>query len=562
MKFLQETTKPLSCVSGNAMIEFGTGNAPVLDYEIPQKTSFSAYGTNEITPLFASETPLTEEDIFMLKAFEEPVLPPVSVPANTAGVATVLTYGGVGGPIINTTQPTLPRPKTPRPPRTLDSGLSLEMNKTMNQTVEANETYNGLPSADFFAQQITQGNYVLIEDAFGGFLPTFTIVPRPNAGSLRPIFFLVEEYLVASFLGNYGAGKTLNTFTLLPSEKTSITIRTYKESTETKKRAENVMDSFSEDSAKEFENTLEKESSTKTAENKTNSISASVSLKIPFVKGSAKIDASRSVTKSREANTRDLAKSIEKHANKTNSSRKVEVSSSSENSQKEGEEITTVRNLVNPNQSRVLNFVFRQLLQEYVTIMYLSNVKIGFTNGHPESQVIVPIEKLDELLATYVKPAFIDEMRDQIIFEYLTVTNYQGFNQAFLEKVVKPTYSPNGKNTTVEFYTKNKALKDSYELELGNGTRTIKVEGIILSVEKNTLFTDSVIVDSLLGQGEALDCFNAKMQDSVAQKADLENGLLQEAISVLQKLDDPALKVELLKALLGKNTKETEGGQN
>ena len=114
----------------------------------------------------------------------------------------------------------------------------------------------------------------------------------------------------------------------------------------------------------------------------------------------------------------------------------------------------------------------------------------------------------------------------------------------------------------MEFYTKNKALKDSYELELGNGTRTIKVEGIILSVKKNTLFTDSVIVDSLLGQGEALDCFNAKMQDSVAQKADLENGLLQEAISVLQKLDDPALKVELLKALLGKNTKETEGGQN
>ena len=60
--------------------------------------------------------------------------------------------------------------------------------------------------------------------------------------------------------------------------------------------------------------------------------------------------------------------------------------------------------MTNPNQSRVLNFVFRQLLQEYVTIMYLSNVKIGFSNGHPESQVIVPIEKLDELLETYVKP--------------------------------------------------------------------------------------------------------------------------------------------------------------
>ena len=213
-----------------------------------------------------------------------------------------------------------------------------------------------------------------------------------------------------------------------------------------------------------------------------------------------------------------------------------------------------------PNQSRVLNFVFRQLLQEYVTIMYLSNVKIGFTNGHPESQVIVPIEKLDELLATYVKPAFIDEMREQIIFEYLTVTNYKGFNQAFLEKVVKPTYSPNGKNTTVEFYTKNKALKDSYQLELGNGTRTIEVEGIILSVEKNTLFTDSVIVDSLLGQGEALDCFNAKIQEAMAEKASvdnetikLQNQMVTQAIKFLETTGDDSLKADVLKALLGKN---------
>jgi hypothetical protein len=62
-----------------------------------------------------------------------------------------------------------------------------------------------------------------------------------------------------------------------------------------------------------LKNTLEKESSTKTAENKTNSVSASVSLKIPFkiVSLGASVNASRSVTKSREANTRDLAKSID-----------------------------------------------------------------------------------------------------------------------------------------------------------------------------------------------------------------------------------------------------------
>ena len=116
-------------------------------------------------------------------------------------------------------------------------------------------------------------------------------------------------------------------------------------------------------------------------------------------------------------------------------------------------------------------------MQEYVTIMYLSNVKIGFSNGHSESQVIVPIEKLDELLETYVKPAFISRMRDQIIFEYLTITNYNGFNQAFLEKIIKPIYSPSNPNATVGFYTKRKSLVDTYQLALGNGTRTIAVNG-------------------------------------------------------------------------------------
>ena len=103
LKFPEGNTKPLSCVSGNAMIEFGTGNAPVLDYEIPQKTSFSAYGTNELTPLFASETPPTETDIFMPKAFEEPVIPPVSIPATTTGIIDDIVHG-TGVTVINTTK--------------------------------------------------------------------------------------------------------------------------------------------------------------------------------------------------------------------------------------------------------------------------------------------------------------------------------------------------------------------------------------------------------------------------------------------------------------------------
>ena len=143
----------------------------------------------------------------------------------------------------------------------------------------------------------------------------------------------------------------------------------------------------------------------------------------------------------------------------------------------------------NPNQSRVLNFVFRQLLQEYVTIMYLSNVKIGFSNGHPESQVIMPIEKLDELLEIYIKPDFIDGVREQIIFEFLTVTNYKGFNQAFLEKITKPIYSPSNPNATVDFYTKRKSLVDFSKMKpQKNNLRISRKKAILLDTDSNKVY--------------------------------------------------------------------------
>ena len=65
----------------------------------------------------------------------------------------------------------------------------------------------------------------------------------------------------------------------------------------------------------------------------------------------------------------------------------------------ESTEESTIRELVNPNVSRVLNFVFRQLLQEYISVTYLSDIKVAFTNGHAESFVVLPIEELDEMLA-------------------------------------------------------------------------------------------------------------------------------------------------------------------
>ncbi|MBK8474339.1 MAG: hypothetical protein IPL33_20420 [Sphingobacteriales bacterium] len=51
----------------------------------------------------------------------------------------------------------------------------------------------------------------------------------------------------------------MNTFSLLPGEKTTITVKTFKEITSSKTSSQNIIDSFSESSGQEMENLLQEE---------------------------------------------------------------------------------------------------------------------------------------------------------------------------------------------------------------------------------------------------------------------------------------------------------------
>jgi hypothetical protein len=146
-----------------------------------------------------------------------------------------------------------------------------------------------------------------------------------------------------------------------------------------------------------------------------------------------------------------------------------------------------------------------------------------------------------------------DNIKIHFTNEYTSIRSSVNNSVQFLEVVEKIDYD----NEDASYYTKKTDLEDTYSTV----SQTFTVKGVIQNVEKYTLRTDSLIADCVLGQGAALDCFNAKLQDAISQKAYNENALLQEAINVLQTLTDPMLKVELLKSLLGKNNNTDEGGQ-
>ncbi len=415
------------------------------------------------------------------------------------------------------------------------------------------------------AEKIKKGYVPMIVEGFNRKKKQIKFLKRPSVPN--PSIYVIHEFKVASFLGNYGAGKTLKTFSLLPGEKTTISIKSFFESKETKKKSENVMDSFSENSAESFEDTLQQESSktmseqdsSESADHQEKARDVNTSLSATGVLYAVKIDASvsanfhnasvhdtvKSTSSAMESSVNATHEALEKHTNETNSAREVQINSEAESTQTQSEEKSTVRELVNPNLNRVLNFVFRQLLQEYITITYLNNIKVVFTNGHPESTIIVPINELDSLLASVIEEDKIEVVRNIIIGEYQQVENYRNELVDFLESKTTTRLIPNPAiaNDTagdadendqtgeqppelitidVTYYKKKANLEDAYAPDGVN----IKVPGVIMKVARNVLRTDSTIVDALLGQGDALDCFNKIQQDAKAVKLELENNKL------------------------------------
>ena len=210
----------------------------------------------------------------------------------------------------------------------------------------------------------------------------------------------------------------------------------------------------------------------------------------------------------------------------------------------------------------MLNFVFRQLLQDYFTLTYLDDVTITFSNGTPNSERTVKLPQLDSLLYDILKTdTDVTEVRKMILTYLSNIYDYSGTSQRFAEKTEEVlTDLTGGTPTKLNYYRKNRVLNQTYK------DKTVK--GIILNVTHRTLRTPSLIVEALLGQGEALDCYNMQLQDVAVESAVLQNTKLKHeigklgaetslinleriktnrALDMLDKVDDPIKRAELYK---------------
>lgn len=560
---MQNAFKQPSCNSKQPMVQYpSVGTPPVLSFNVPQNTAFTTYGyfmkyfpPTHFLP-FTKQIPTnnyynTVRNMNAQQTIElfEPVPPP------SGGMYSPLTgkFTHYKSPIeesrpvtTSETSPTVSSPTIPAAAIIKDVPMA-EDRHTSTKSYTGQEWTPGFQLKATYSANNLRPYDIWRLNGFGKI--TKYVAEPPQA---TPRIIVLEEYTTTAYLGNYGAGRIIKTFSLYPGERTTISVRTYKDIASLSSQSKNVLDSFSESSATALDELMQREqgnlestsgtsagsgssftTSTDTR-NSTKSFGVKGGLDLGFASigggyGKSMSEASTSTggmssshsynqTASRMSNMNTLASSLNKHVQQSNAARQIDVNTTTSSSVSQGEETATVRELQNVNLNNTLNITYRQLLQEYTVITHLSNVRFAYTNGYPESFTVVDLSDLPNMLLDIIDttgaPGRIEEVLCELLSPYCNVLNYQDTVKQFVSKL------PLTNTDCLQFGCTPPA--NEYLLRINpqcidtytDGVVDIEVKGVILKVQKQTLQTSSMIADALLGRGDALDCFNQNAQNA------------------------------------------------
>jgi len=408
-----------------------------------------------------------------------------------------------------------------------------------------------------------------VDNSFPSFAKTMGGRAKIRFAKLRdiePKLVLVETHKLTNFPGDYGAGTTIKTFSLLPKEETEISIKTWKKSVTTMKEASSILDSYTEEKADEFEKGIQSEVARTSKEENSDSfnVSAGGGVSMGCVNASASVGYETGTSACREDSVKNVMNATSKHAQQASAKREVNIETSFESTEETGEEITIMRKIENLNASRTLNFTFRQMNQQFHSILHLIDLRVGFYNGYPGSFRVYTLPELSRYVFKYMNTVNTDkshaqvfeDIKQKILNEYTAVMDYQGNSKNFIEEVsngnggsylrVIPPRDVNGKRTGKQDYIMRDERKDS----TGAITQPKDIrylDGIVLANKVITMRTDGVIVEALMGQANALDSYALNARKEKIREESLENELIDANVAKIN------TGIKLINALIASN---------
>ena len=201
----------------------------------------------------------------------------------------------------------------------------------------------------------------------------------------------------------------------------------------------------------------------------------------------------------------------------------------------------------NVNMRRTLNFVFRELNQEYKTLLHLKDIRIAFTNGRQGSYDEAPLSGLRQFLDKYVAAAQVKPTAEAILKIAATVFDSSDAPVRTIERI---KMSADGTD-----WTKSEAKPVNGEFPvppsdgswfyrfrrgpLGQGAEPDHpVAGVVMQQSAIVMRTDSVIIEALLGQADALDGYAMVAQEAASQAKQLANAREALAQQTLAEISD------------------------
>ncbi|MFE5142384.1 hypothetical protein ACFRDV_32815 [Streptomyces fagopyri] len=371
---------------------------------------------------------------------------------------------------------------------------------------------------DTVVLEMHQGNQLTARRAGDG---PYSMRFVPDAQYTGPRLLVVETYRLTSVPVRYGPGRVIKTFTLLPGETTTMRVSTYKRSTQGIQSTSSILDATNDESERDFEQSVAAEQSNQSDSAKSfeYNASAEASGSASWGWGSASASVSAGVagsnTSARQEFAKNLSSAVGKNASRASARREVSVDTSMDLKLEEGEESAVERTIENINVSRTLNFLFRQMNQEFFSVLHLVDIRVGFFSGHSESREEVPLSEMDSLLQRVLAPGQSAAVREQVLELVGAARDYTGaLHPGFLR-----TQAPDGAALAP-------AVDPLYTSTFTEpGGRSIELPGIIMAAERHVMRTDGVTVDAFLGEGDGLDSYSVGLQTEAVRAQAADNTL-------------------------------------
>ena len=334
-----------------------------------------------------------------------------------------------------------------------------------------------------------------------------------------PRLMLVEKYQLSSFPARYGPGRVVKTLSLLPGEKTTISVKTFTKTTTDAQQASSILDSVTDDSSQDFEDSVGAEQSDKQGYTESQSYKYDEKADAGWGWGSASVSGEQagSSSSAREDFAKNMSNATRKHSARRSAKRDVQVDTSYEVQTEQTEETSIVREVSNINLSRTLNFVFQQLDQEFITVLHLTDVRVAYYNqdlNFPYREATIP--QLDSLLAQTLVPEKRQAAKEWIEFSLVNVFDYQDAPQSVIERSPDMNDS-NGNPLPGTGYLRFKRNLTSQVPHPVTGD-AVTVEGLAISRDLFVMRTEGLLVDSVLGTGDALDQYAQNLQEIEVQR--------------------------------------------